>query len=565
MATETTTDERFTAEYIKKTGNIEQNDYYHLDLNAMALVFNQDVKTQYRAHIRQKYSVTDANIDAELEAMGAPIRKFFIDNEFFNISFSQIVNLKKLVWVEVVPEDGKKAPKPTLDKNYRSLIERFLEMCVRFIATKDTIFAFNGKCYSRKIEEVIIATLEILYNELDIAYRDSDKNEIVKVICARNQIDPQKLNNYPDIIPFENGWYNIKKGKLETPNPDYCLTYTIPHTFMPNVNQADCATILRFFADFIPNQAEREWFLIYLAYCLTPRVDIQRGVIIPGTDEGHNGKSVVTELIRVIWKGISRSISLQDLKLESQRVELRGILVNIYPDLPGTAIEDESVAKVCIADETITGRELYHQPTEWHNTTRHIFGCNKIPLAPYETTNAFYKRWKIVHAPSTFKFENDPAFDSAKHKKAIPAYFKLLEPEIPSFVSLLVQKYLPHINKLRPYDITETKRLWRTYSDNVLQFYETCKIGPEYEIPCSKLYQEYTQWCRKGDISPASQGHFGKVLANQGIERTRTRDNADLVWVYRGIDAPELVQTTFDVNDLLRGAKKVSAPPNENV
>jgi phage/plasmid-associated DNA primase len=468
-----------------------------------------------------------------------------ITSGFMTLSGEAVASFREIIYDVITDENGKKKTK--IQKNINSVTADFLQEQWTCIAT-DRLFAWNGIFYDLRVTEYLPAIIEKLFRQYNLKYNPLISHEILQILHDRNLVSSEELNNYPDYIPFKNGHFNTKTQQMESNTTDRYFTYAFNYDYNPF---ASSKQFRRFMRTVIKNPAERKKVLLFLAYCLTNRIQLQKSQIWQGT-EGSNGKTQLCELVAHIWQGLICQVPLQYLRDPLWSISLRGKLINIVPDLPKEPLQDEGPIKSAITDRTICGRDHYCAPTTFINTTKHIFSCNSIPLPPPEASAAFYRRWEIIHFTAVFKNPKDPDFNPTIHQVAIPDYVDVLKTEAAGILAYLTT-FLRQVENLRVTDITRIKRDWRLYSDNVLQYYEECHHSDdsaadalvELKTPCSELYNAYLKWCTIKHLSSSSFKHFGTVVGNQGIEKKigQADENGSRPWMYVGISPPAMVQT----------------------
>ncbi len=72
----------------------------------------------------------------------------------------------------------------------------------------------------------------------------------------------------------------------------------------------------------------------------------------------------------------------------------------------------------------------------------------------------------------------------------------------------------------------------------VQTLYDKCVIdltAPEYYTLTTNVYNEYVNFCKEKNQRPFEMNVFGKKLAEQGIERERTRYCGEREYCYVGI------------------------------
>src|SRR5205807_62228 len=109
------------------------------------------------------------------------------------------------------------------------------------------------------------------------------------------------------------------------------------------------------------------------------RSPLQRAVLLNGT--GANGKSVFIRLLQALV-GLANvtARSLQELELNRfAKADLFGKLVNLYADLPETALKSTGTFKILTGGDPVTAERKFQQPFTFIPYAKHVYSCNRIP------------------------------------------------------------------------------------------------------------------------------------------------------------------------------------------
>jgi phage/plasmid-associated DNA primase len=452
------------------------------------------------------------------------------------------VRLQPLIglWVQVRNDLKQKIKHP----NINSEIVDILWASNRFIATT-RLYVWNGYKYLMDCIPYLKVLVERVWRAMGQRYTDGVAKEVEQILINRSYLsDPLLLNANRHYIPFANGYYHIASHKLVSPDPDLFFTYAFEFSY---VSGLDCPHFRQFIADVVSPENGRK-ICLYLAYCLTNSIALQKGQIWYG--DGSNGKSVLMQLINYLWRGLCSGVPIQQLDEGFNKIALRGMLINCNADLPNNRLTDEGAAKECITDTDLEGEEKYYPRAKWKNITKHIYGCNKIPLPPKSATDAFFRRWEIIPFFQIFKNKIDPDFDPAVHKVAAnkDEFVERLQAEASGIMSYLIT-FLPDIDELRITDIARIRREWNMHSENTLQFMMECELEDmDAESGCGDLYRTYIKWCHEKKLHAQSAKMFGHILADNGIQREYIQRDGVRQYYYIGIKPKNIVQMTLDTS-----------------
>jgi phage/plasmid-associated DNA primase len=398
--------------------------------------------------------------------------------------------------------------------NLRSEIADHLITYNQFLSTS-RLYIWNGIKWDIDVQNTLYKWIEQIYCLLKVKFSQKEAKEIEELLIKRyNERDPLILNSRTDYIPFQNGYYHIATKTLQPPRPDLYFTYNFEYDI--DATQ-DCPHFKQFMTMFMKNEIDREDIYRYCAYCMTNTLDLQKALILHGS--GSNGKTVFFEILAILWKGLYCKIPIQKLDDQFVRVNMRDILLNIVADLPSKRLEDEGAVKECITDISLEDDEKYFPRARWRNTTKHIYGCNKIPLPPFSPTEGFYRRWIIKQCLAKFKDKNDKDFDPNLHfpiRKITDLLSEIVQ-EIPAIFAFLIT-YLPTIDKLYDTNILAIRAEWNKHSENVLCFLnDECDLDPDHNERISLFYATYCKWCKaKGLVTMTMKG-VSMAVQDQGV------------------------------------------------
>lgn len=456
-------------------------------------------------------------------------------------------------------QDRQGNDKRRVPENLRSeLVDWLVRFGNRFVAT-NRLYMWNGYRFEIECEAPISNFVEFIYRNFRLAYKKAEAKEIMTLLMDRFRIDDMLINNHREYIPFTNGYYNLKTKTFVPPNPNLFYSYAFEVEYS---DQADCPHFKQFVDGFIADEESRSRLLRFLAYCLTPSLDVQKSLLLVGTDQGMNGKSILFDIIYEIWNKVYSQLSLQDFEANFRLVDLRGKLLNVGRDLPNSRLRDEGKFKEAVTDSQLFSDEKNHPTAKWRNTTKHMFGCNKIPLPPDGASDAFFRRWEIIECKATYKCVDDPDFDPKKHRAAMNGseLVAQIAEEIPGIINYLMS-FLPTIQTLRKTDIASIKALWNMNSENILQFIqECCDLEIEAEIRTESFYKIYKEWCllRKVYILPTKK--IGSVFKDMGIMNQQRTFDGRREHVYVGIDISQAKCLKVGINTKSHLPQPVTTP-----
>lgn len=332
---------------------------------------------------------------------------------------------------------------------------------------------------------------------------------------AELQVTTEDLNQYPvEWVNFRNGFYDPVSRTMTPHDPVYRATVQIPHVYNPDDQLS--GTMVQDWLSFICQSPEDlEMLLQFAGLCLTRDCRQQKFMILNG--DGGTGKSVVIRMIETMigTENIS-NISLSQLTQRFAPFGLLGKLLNSCADLEISALEDTSVVKKVLGEDTLRGEAKGKDSFSFRSFAKLIFSTNQLPVVKGEQSNGFYRRLLILTMNRVpLKKESD--------------FFDRLSAEVDDFILLSVQA-LERLYKTgqiieSPGSVEAVKRL-RCDSDTVEAFLTECveKVpdSTENRIKKSDLYRSYEEFCRDMERQSLTKSNFYRSMKTKGVGEIKT-------------------------------------------
>ena len=312
------------------------------------------------------------------------------------------------------------------------------------------------------------------------------------------QVTYQDLNRYPQHwINFKNGFYDPIAQKMIPHDPKYRAINQIPHEYDPEA-QLTGAEVEKWLQFIVPKTDDREMLLQFMGYCLTRDTRQQKFMILYGS--GGSGKSTVIQMIEsMIGAENISNISLKELTQRFASYGLLGKLLNSCADLEVSALEDTSVIKKILGEDSLRGEPKGKDAISFRNYSKLVFSTNELPLVISERTNGFYRRLLILN------MTRQPEVKRAD-------YLDLLKREIDYMIQLSV-KALERMYQAGVITESEGSReavqSLRNDSDTVEAWiFETCYRVRGARVERGQLYQKYDAYCLSTDRTPLCRNNF---------------------------------------------------------
>lgn len=330
--------------------------------------------------------------------------------------------------------------------------------------------------------------------------------------AAELQVSYEDLNSYPQSwINFQNGFYDPVTRQMIPHNPAYRATVQIPHNYDPDA-QTEGQALEDWLRFAIPDGDDREMLLEYAGLCLTRDVRQQKFLILQGV--GGSGKSTLIRLIeRMIGSENIANISLSELTQRFAAYGLMGKLLNSCADLEVAALEDTSVLKKLLGEDSLRVEPKGKDAISIRSMARLIFSTNELPTVKSERSNGFYRRLQVLEMNRQPTTINASLFDE-------------LNGQINHFIRLCVeavQRMYERGTLLESENSRTAVKQMRSDSDTVEAWLSEMTVKmQERKEERGRLFQSYTSYCYQSDRQALGQTAFYKALRTKGFSEFKT-------------------------------------------
>lgn len=338
----------------------------------------------------------------------------------------------------------------------------------------------------------------------------------------------EELNSYPaHWICFENGMYDCRTKQVLPHNPKYLCINQIPHKYEPNVKY-EGRRVEEYLHFICEEQDSREMLLQFIGYSLTKDVGQQKFLVLNG--EGGTGKSTVIRLIEALVGSINVSnISLTDLQQRFASFGLMGKLLNSCADLEIQALEDTSIIKKILGEDTLRAEQKGRDAISFKSYAKLVFSTNELPLVKAEKTNGFYRRLLVLTMNKVPLQKN-------------PNLFQELLTEIDYLLQLSVQA-VERMYQQGTITVSEASEgavlQLRADSDTTEAFLqEFCVNSDVGRIERTELYNKYNAFCEDTDRQSLTKNNFYKAMRTKGYSELKTNGYR----YFKGIEYGKIAQ-----------------------
>jgi len=439
---------------------------------------------------------------------------------------------------EAEPDEHGKQKAPKL--NYNSLAMYLIrKYCI--VSANDCVYCYIDDKYYETHDRLSKDIVKIL---MQIGYSDHTKiKEIVNDIVYRVKQITQKFKDFPFnkksrfLIPVRNGVIVRRNlNVLLQQSPVWGFTFSLPINYNKN---ADTKPIEDFLHSIVDNEEDYILLIQIVAQALLQNENYQQAYLLVGG--GANAKSTFINLItNLVGDTNITAVSLQEI-VENRfaAAELQSKLLNIYPDLPSTALRSTGKFKALTGSDSITVEKKFAQPFKLRNKAVFCFSANSLPDVQ-DSSYAFWRRWAIITFPFVFKV--DPTFIN-----------KLITPEnLSGYLNLIIQ----NMNQIENYGLTRSHKVedamsaWKKRSNSAYAYVTDMleKSVTDY-IKYDSLYNLYLQYCDEQDFTALGKPKFTMELEKIGAIIGHTTENQTRVKIVRGIKLKRKIMPEMKTED----------------
>jgi len=271
--------------------------------------------------------------------------------------------------------------------------------------SKELVYIYDKGIYTLKGKEIIKTFTE---KELNHHCKNNLVTEILEKVKRKTHIDKDKFEKIPlNLIPLENGAYNFETEKLEEHSQDNYFKFKLPITY---IKSAKCPLFINFLEETLyPEDIDliQEWF----GYCLYRKYIFKKGMIFFG--ETDTAKTTLLNILKeIIGVKNCSGLSLQNISGDNNfaLASLYNKSLNFFDDLSSKDINDGGGFKIATGGGSITGEYKFGDQFLFHNYSKLLFACNKIPSPKEIDDNAYFSRWLPIAFDNQIPLEKQNQF-----------------------------------------------------------------------------------------------------------------------------------------------------------
>lgn len=375
---------------------------------------------------------------------------------------------------------------------------------------------YNGYCWGPIPEPDMTTALGDFAEAMGIqpvtARNHQFRARLIKQFKSLCRCGPAAPNRDRVVINLSGGTLEIV-GCEETMrgfHKDDLFTYRLPFAFD---RDAGCPLFDRFLERVLPDQASREVLAEFFGWTFIRDLKLEVALMLFG--DGHNGKSVVFDVIRaLLGEQNVTTIGLSLLSKMENRFPLGSALLNFASEFDGRC--DSGIFKKMVSGEPLEARRLYSDQFIMQDYARLAFNVNTLPR-DVEHTCGFRRRFLIIPFRETIsRAERDPNLAR-----------RIIATELPGVFNWVLRGMRRLRANQRFTECAASEEALRTFideSDTVVMFLEEENLGPSKSQRIAKhdLYQMYRSYCRSSGVTPLAKNAFGSGLGRRSIAETKS-------------------------------------------
>ncbi|MDQ3302271.1 MAG: phage/plasmid primase, P4 family [Actinomycetota bacterium] len=379
---------------------------------------------------------------------------------------------------------------------------------------------------SGEIERRARETVRAIYAEAESADGKDERKAIARHAAgseSRSRIDamialarsmvpvaPDDLDADPWLLNATDGTIDLRTGERRDHRREDLITKATPVEYDPD---AQAPRFARFLREIFGGDEDMSAFVQRFAgYSLTGSTRERAVAILHG--RGKNGKSTLIELLQEAMGDYAATTETETILAKRYQgvgndvAALKGARFVATAEVEKGRRLAESKVKQLTGNDTVTARFLYSEPFSFKPEFKLWLSTNSKPEI-HGTDDAIWDRIRLI--PFTQRFEGGDADAKLPEK---------LRDELAGVLAWAVRGCLDwqRDGLGEPDKVRAATERYRTEQDTLAAFFEDrCVIHPEAEIPATRLYKAYQEWCAGSGEADESQRRFGGRLRERGF------------------------------------------------
>lgn len=261
----------------------------------------------------------------------------------------------------------------------------------------------------------------------------------------------EQLDENYDLIGFNNGVFDLKKGEFRDGLPEDFITMTTGLDYQPlDLESEEFKTVINLFESIHPDDDTREYVYTLLSTFVSGHHKEETLHLFNGC--GSNGKSVTFELMKYCFGDYFMSVPVTLLTRKRGATESASpMLAQLKGKRLGVLQEPEEGEKLSVGlmkeltgNDEITARPLFSEPITFKPQIKFTIPCNNLPDVPARD-KVTWRRLRVIDHVIEFVDKPDPK--NSNQKKIDRSLKDKLEFLAPQFLSFLIDRYINKYKK----------------------------------------------------------------------------------------------------------------------
>lgn len=359
-------------------------------------------------------------------------------------------------------------------------------------------------------------------------------NEVLNCVHYSSYDPDAEFGGPPEKLVMKNGTLDLNTLELsEKPAPKDYQIIRVPLVYDPD---AHCPAFEEFLKQVIPIEEDRRAVVEFFGYCLLKEYIYEIIMLLVG--EGANGKTILLSVLKR-FLGPENVTAVTPQQLDKSRfaaAQLHGKLADVAGDIPAQPLSNTGTIKMLSGGDLVYAEHKHRDPFNFLNYAKLIFSANQVPES-WDTTTAFYRRFRIVEFPNQFA-PQDPGY--IPRDKLINQL--TTESELSGILNLALEglKRLRNQGCLSGEPTQEDRRMDYIRRSNVAHYFFERFMSHDVEAPQiakRDLYNLYVRFSHALNKQPDSEEYFGRKLRRlvPYASDSRPREGDQRITVWNGI------------------------------
>lgn len=334
-------------------------------------------------------------------------------------------------------------------------------------------------------------------------------------------VDPDLVDNQPDLVAFKNCTYDLRTGTWEVPKPEHLITKVMGCNYDPS---ATCPHYDKMIVESQPDEEMRAYLHRQIGSSLEGRVREHMFPVNHGTGGNGKGSTLNDSWLPVFGDyGVALNVEVLlakgDKDYVTERLALKGARYVVTSEPKTGARFNAALLKLISGGDRISVRPLYSSQTvQWEPSHQVFMMCNSRPEPPADD-GGVWRRLKPMDWPNQIAEEN---MDRDLPQK--------LGGELPGIANRILDGW----RDFRDHGLCVPARArvladeWRQEVDILGKFLEECcHIVPgvmNVRTKSSTLFVKWSSFCHDQNEPPGNNKDLTQALKRRGYIARRMKD-----------------------------------------